>query len=114
MIVHMVSRRRWVEYADRKRYRHPSLDTEGFIHCSDPEQVEAMANGREWPADEDYLLLCIDPGRLEPEVVYEGEPVAYPHVYGPIGRKAVLDVVEFERGEDGEFVLPDRLRPAVV
>jgi uncharacterized protein (DUF952 family) len=34
---------------------------------------------------------------------------AYPHVYGGIGREAVLDVAALPRA-DGRFVLPEDLR----
>lgn len=110
LIVHIVPDSRRDELIDDGPYRHPSLDEQGFIHCSLPDQVVSLANSWDAPHDHDYRLVCIAPERLDAEVVIEGDPTAYPHVYGPIPDEAVVDVVPFPV-DDGEFRLPDALEP---
>jgi len=71
-----------------------SLAEQDYIHCSFGHQVQTIADviyhGRS-----DVLLLTIDPARLDAEVRVEcledgGE--AFPHVYGPLNRDAVVRV----------------------
>ena len=75
-----------------------SLAEEGFIHASRRDQVQGVFDRYYRGLGEDLVLLTIDPARLESEV--RVEPVGsdtYPHVYGPINRTAVVDVVPLNR-----------------
>lgn len=75
-----------------------SLEEEGFIHASRRDQVQGVFDRYYRGVREDLVLLTIDPARLGSEV--RVEPVGddtYPHVYGPIERRAVLDVVPLSR-----------------
>lgn len=75
-----------------------SLAEEGFIHASRREQVQGVFDRYYRGLGEDLVLLTIDPARLESEV--RVDPVGsdtYPHVYGPINRTAVVDVVPLNR-----------------
>jgi glutathione S-transferase len=72
--------------------RGVTLEQEGFIHCSKPEQVEPVREA--FYADVHQLvLLTIDtdlltsPWQLDPV-----EDQEFPHVYGPINLGAVVDV----------------------
>jgi len=92
------------------QYRPPSLDEEGFVHCSTPEQILDVA-ARFYAGRDDLHLLCLDADRLAAEVRYEalGEATEpYPHVYGPVDRDAVVDAVPFPSDGDG-FSLPERV-----
>ncbi len=75
-----------------------TLEQEGFIHTSRREQVQAVFDRFYRGLGEDLVLLTIDPSRLGSEVRVEvvGEDT-YPHVYGPIDRRAVLDVAPLSR-----------------
>src|SRR5438270_11911291 len=79
-------------------YRAQSLDTEGFIHCSNEDQVARVAN-RFYPDDVDLLVLCIEPDRLAHPVRDEEAATGerFPHIYGPIHREAVISVRPMER-----------------
>jgi uncharacterized protein (DUF952 family) len=108
LVLHIVGRGDW---DPDDEYRPDSLDGEGFVHCSDPDQVVGVADAR-YAGRDDLELLCLDVERLDPEVRYEAlgdveEP--YPHVYGPVNPEAVVDVVPFSAGDDG-FSLPQRVR----
>ena len=93
-ITHIAERDAWTSAQDAGAYVAPSLEAEGFIHCSTPWQVVRTAN-LIFPARHDLVLLVIDPSRLRAEVVFENcegwfEP--FPHVYGEIP----VDAVEME------------------
>jgi uncharacterized protein (TIGR00299 family) protein len=108
-LVHVTERDRWAALADGDAYTHPSLDEQGFVHCSTPEQVLAVAETNYRDAD-DPVLLVVDPDRVGAEIRYEEQPSGgYAHVYGPIERAAIGDVLDLPR-EDGRFVLPEQLR----
>ncbi len=87
------------------------MENDGFIHCSDIDQVIEVADNL-FEGEKDLVILCIDEERVDPELVYEdcydsGEE--YPHIYGPIDTDAVLEVYKFERNKEGGFKLPDEL-----
>nr|WP_254833063.1 DUF952 domain-containing protein [Haloglomus salinum] len=106
-IVHIVERERWA--AVDANYRPASLDEGGFVHCSAVDEVLGVAASNHPDAD-DPVLLVVDPGALGSEVRYEEmADRAYPHVYGPLEREAVVDVLSLPR-EDGRYVLPGALR----
>jgi uncharacterized protein (DUF952 family) len=111
MILHMCGRDEWPPAGDH--YRAASLDTEGFVHCSDFGTVHLPA-GVVFPGRTDLVLLVIDPDRLDVPLRWEqpaGEITGpwFPHVYGPVPRQAVVAVHDFPIGPDGVFVLPPAL-----
>ena len=75
-----------------------SLADEGFIHASRRDQVQGVFDRYYRGLREDLVLLTIDTARLESEVRVEqvGEDT-YPHVYGPIHRRAVVGVTPLSR-----------------
>ena len=80
-------------------YRAETFDHEGFIHCSTPDQVLAVAE-RLFRGRRDLILLVIDPRRIAHEIRYEnleGGTELFPHVYGPIAREAVVRALPFEQ-----------------
>ena len=88
-ILHLTTRDAW-QRDPSSPYTDPSLQSEGFIHCSLPAQVIATAH-RHHRGRTDLVLLRIDPALLSSTVVHEdtsGRGV-FPHVYGPIDREAV-------------------------
>jgi uncharacterized protein (DUF952 family) len=84
-------------------YRADSLEAEGFIHCSHPEQVIGVAN-RYYSGRSDLLLLWIDPAKLAAELRWEpSEGEIYPHLYGPLNLEAIIQVSAFPPDGDGIF-----------
>ena len=103
IIYHLVPKAAW-EIAPPGPFRAPSLESEGFIHCSNREQVARSAN--KFYADElEMLVLAIDPARLSSELRdEEGRPgELFPHIYGPIDREAIIEVIGLVRGPDGRW-----------
>ena len=82
-----------------------SLADQGFIHCSFRHQVQQIADvvyrGRD-----DVLLLRIDPDRLSARVVVEAPREgddAFPHIYGPLNRQAVVESSRLRLLADGRL-----------
>jgi hypothetical protein len=108
-LVHVVEGDDYEAHTADGAYRPPSLSEEGFVHCSTPEQVLAVAQSH-YPDAENPRLLVVDPGAVDAEIRYEEGPLGgFAHVYGSLNTDAVVDIVEFPR-EDGRYVLPRRLR----
>ncbi|MEM9194805.1 MAG: DUF952 domain-containing protein [Myxococcota bacterium] len=105
-ILHIAVASQWE--AAGETYRPAAFPREGFVHCSLPHQVLKPAN-RLFRGRTDLVLLVIDPSKLTAELRYEDcyqEGEHYPHVYGPIDRSAVVEVLPFVPNEDGSFELP--------
>jgi len=87
------------------RYAPESLEREGFIHCSNPQQVIRVANAL-FRGIRGLVLLHVEVERLSSPLVYEnleGGFELFPHVYGPIELEAVRTVTGFEPAADGRF-----------
>ena len=85
-------------------YSAPSLETEGFIHCSTPTQVAWVANGRFRGFSEPLVLLRLAPDALTAGLKWEAsEPhmPPFPHIYGPIDLGAVVEVIPYPEGPEG-------------
>ncbi len=59
MILHITTREAWRRALEDGAFRPTSLEREGFIHCSRPEQVGSVANTL-YRGEENLVLLCID------------------------------------------------------
>ncbi|CUS04650.2 conserved protein of unknown function [Candidatus Promineifilum breve] len=111
MILHITTAAEWAAAQALGDYHLDTLDSEGFIHCSTPEQVLGPANAL-YRGRTGLVLLVIAPARLSSPLVYEdcyeaGE--TFPHIYGPLNLDAVTQVVPFPPRPDGTFQLPPDL-----
>ncbi len=91
-IYHIVLPEIWEQVRGERLYRHESLASEGFIHCSYEEQIDGVIE--RYYADRDELvILTIDTDKIASRLVAEpstgGE--IYPHIYGPLNMTAVVD-----------------------
>ena len=106
-LLHLCHPEEWERALATGFYRADSLEAEGFIHCSTPEQIVPTAH-RHRAGQHGLLLLVIDPALVRPEIRYEeaknGE--AYPHIYGPLNIDAVTAVQPFPLQADGSFRQP--------
>jgi uncharacterized protein (DUF952 family) len=69
-ILHIAHRSAWESAVSSRYYKPPSLDSDGFIHCSTIEQTAETAN-QFYAGQKDLVLLCIDTKKTEAEVKYE-------------------------------------------
>lgn len=102
---HLVPERVWTSLDPSTPYRHPSLESEGFIHCTDGAAAMRDTANRHYREDpRSFLVLTIDldaagsPWRIDEP----GKP--FPHVYGPIDRAAILEVRPMPRDAHGAFL----------
>jgi glutathione S-transferase len=89
--------------------RGRTLEEEGFIHCSRPQQVSLVLEAVYADLEHDLLLLVIDTDLLASPWQLDDVPGAddpFPHIYGPLNTSAVLDELVLSRTADG-FVVPD-------
>ena len=120
MIYHIASRAAWELAQARGFYSAPSLEAEGFIHCSTIEQLPVVANGF-YAGRRDLLLLCIHESRVNVELRWEApahpqskeasfvtDTGQFPHIYGRLNLDAVVAVYDFPE-TDGGFPLPPEL-----
>jgi len=105
-IVHICTRYSWEEAHPRGDYRAPSLETEGFIHCSQPDQVLTVANHL-YQDTPDLVILWINPQKVENEIRYEpgrDSPLeTFPHIFGPLNLDSVIAVYDFKPASDGVY-----------
>jgi uncharacterized protein (DUF952 family) len=106
-LLHIATAAAWATAREQGQYVPEAFATEGFVHCSEPEQVVRVANSR-FVGRTDLVLLWINVARLAARVVYEnleGGDEVFPHVYGPINLDAVVAVTPFRPDADGRFSL---------
>ena len=92
LIYHIVLVDDWAAI-DTDIYKAPSLETEGFVHCSFSDQLDSVVERYYKNADE-LVILEIETERLMSRVVNESSTNndIYPHIYGPINRDAIVGV----------------------
>jgi uncharacterized protein (DUF952 family) len=117
MIYHITPQTEWHSAQQIGHYRAPSLESEGFIHCSTAEQVLKVANAF-YSGRNDLVLLAIDETQLGDKVRWEppaGAPAEgitadqlFPHIYSALPISAVQRVLPFSPDADGHFTsLPE-------
>jgi uncharacterized protein (DUF952 family) len=96
-IYHITTIPAWQAARQQDSYVHPSLATEGFIHCSYRDQVAETVQVH-FKGQAELLLLCINPTRLMAELKAEvsRSGATFPHLYGPLNLDAVERVRPFD------------------
>jgi uncharacterized protein (DUF952 family) len=108
VLVHLCGADDWRAMQATGEHRPDSLDANGFVHLSTPEQVHLPAN-RLYAGRTDLVLLHIDPARLfspirwEPGVATDPDAMVFPHLYGALPAAAVINVTSYRPDEDGRF-----------
>ena len=102
-IAHLCTPQEWLEQHTMEDFRDQSLAQNGFIHCSQPEQIIEVVHRyyRNYP---EMVVLWIDPEKLVSEIRWEPSGDAfYPHVYGPINLDAIEATTPLHPGLDGTY-----------
>ncbi len=100
LIYHLVLPEIW-EAFESDLYVADSLFTEGFIHCSFEPQLDGVIE-RYYSDVDRVIILEIDTDLLMSRTINEvstGNEI-FPHVYGPINRKAIVRSFERDTSED--------------
>jgi glutathione S-transferase len=113
LIFHVATQADWsgalLEGAYTTATRDVTLEEQGYIHCSRYFQVQDVLDRFYDDLDARLTLLTINPLRLQSPWrldVVPGDPMTYPHVYGPINHEAVIAETPIGRGEDGRLTFP--------
>ncbi|WBW97389.1 DUF952 domain-containing protein [Oceanirhabdus sp. W0125-5] len=107
IILHCVKKKNWDKVCNEKEYGYTDFKRNGFIHCSSIEyfwRVTEHFNEQ----DTEYVILCIDTDKVKAEIKWEdcdSNPGRYyPHIYGPIERNAIINVLPFLRDPNGNYI----------
>lgn len=94
LVYHIVLPEVWDAF-DTDLYRAPSLETEGFIHCSFADQLDTVIK-RYYSGAKRVVVLEVETDGLMSRVLKEPSTnnEIYPHIYGPINRDAIVSVKE--------------------
>lgn len=95
IIYHIAFKEAWEEALQKGYYDHPSLKEEGFIHCSQENQVAGVLE-RYFPGKTGLVKLVIDTDKLTSKYVFDWSPSTqdtFPHIYGPVNLDAVMEVI---------------------
>jgi uncharacterized protein (DUF952 family) len=107
-LTHLCTADEWERARRLGERRPPSLESEGFVHLSAPEQVHLPAN-RLFAGRADMVLLRLDPELLDAPVRWEAgvpsdpQAMTFPHLYGPLPVAAVTSVTPYLPDENGRF-----------
>ena len=95
LIYHIVPAADWARQLSQIYYEASSLQTEGFIHLSQKEQVKGTLS-RYYQNVPSLLLLHVDVDKLRYELKYEvaTNNELFPHLYGPLNKDAIVMVEE--------------------
>lgn len=92
-LYHLATVEEWARYRSVGLIGPPSIEDEGFIHCSWGRQVRGTVE-RHFPGVTNLLALQLDPSALGAVALVEedsyGSGQAFPHAYGPISTAAVV------------------------
>lgn len=105
IILHACTKIDYDKAKENGGYRSNTLDSVGFIHCSEINTILRVANSN-WIGRKDLILLFIDKNKVISEIKYEPDihsGVLYPHIYGPLNLGAIISVKDFLPKEDGIF-----------
>jgi uncharacterized protein (DUF952 family) len=105
LIYHFTTTELWDTALNRGLYSHPSLKTEGFIHCSTSYQLEGTL-AKHFADAEEIILLHIVEKRVKNWLKYEqfgNADAEYPHLYCPIPMAAIENISILNRGTDNEW-----------
>jgi len=95
IIYHVTFAEAWEEAKKNGYYEHPSLKEEGFIHCSQKNQISGVLE-RYFAGKTGLVKLVIDTDKLTSKYVFDWSPSTqdtFPHIYGNINTSAVIDVM---------------------
>ena len=102
---HLIPAARWSAVAGSERYAASSLETEGFVHCTDGVDAMVATANRHYGADsEPFMVLTVDLDALDVPWRYDDPGSPYPHIYGAIARSAILGATPIERDAEGRFL----------
>ncbi len=104
MIYHITSAELWESAMEKGQYEHPTLQSEGFIHCSSLEQLHRSA-AKHFPDSEELLVLFLVEKRHKANLRWEPSKTGelFPHIYGRIPMELIESVRMLIRKSPGVY-----------
>jgi uncharacterized protein (DUF952 family) len=109
LIYHITKRTDWEKARALRAYMADTLASQGFIHCSNSDQVLRVANSF-YKGQTGLVLLCIEEERVKAPIKrenLEGGQELFPHIYGPLNVDAVMRVKDLPLSSNGLFQPPE-------
>ena len=100
----------WEEAKKKGKYEGSKKDKEdGFIHCSDKEQLKVTFN-KFFFKQKNLILLKIDALKLK-NLIYEqvSDGNMFPHLYGPFEISNVIAEYKIDLRENGSHDIPSEI-----
>ncbi len=96
MIYHITTPDLHAKFNALDYYEAPSLQLEGFIHCSTLAQLKATAE-RYYSEVPEIMVYHIDENLLNSELKYEMATIgeSFPHIYGSINKNAIVSIQSY-------------------
>jgi hypothetical protein len=100
---HLTPEAAWAATAPGEPFRAASLVTEGFVHLT-YRMTDLVDVANEFYRDEPgpHLVLTVALRWLDAPWRIDGDE-RYPHVYGPLSRRAITEVQAIPRDADGTY-----------
>ncbi|MBP6386006.1 MAG: DUF952 domain-containing protein [Pseudarcicella sp.] len=97
LIYHLVTPSRWDLFEKQDFFIPQDYENDGFIHCSTIEQVPRSL-AKFYENEPEVLLLHVSVAQLKANLKYElaSNGQLFPHVYGPLNKDAVVDIVKIK------------------
>ncbi len=111
MIYRIAESEDWLQCLRNRQFTSADLSLEGFIHCSEKQQILHTA-AKYYAGKTDLVLLEIDDILMGANLRREdltGRGEYYPHVYAPIPIAAIQRHFDFLMDGMGDFSLPAAL-----
>jgi uncharacterized protein (DUF952 family) len=106
--LHLVPEAAWDGHDPASPYLPAAHPDDGFVHCTDGDEAMMEVANRFYRGDpRAFLLLTIDLERTGSPWRFDDPGRRFPHVYGPIDPRCVLEVRRMARGADGTFLRPE-------
>ncbi len=102
---HLMPAETWASTPPDAPLTSPSLDAEGFIHCTDgATEMVATANRHYREDPRAFVILGLDLDRVGSPWRIDDPGRIYPHVHGPIARASIVSIAPAPRAADGTFL----------
>jgi uncharacterized protein (DUF952 family) len=106
--LHLVPEAVWVAHDPHRPYLPAAYAEDGFVHCTDGDEAMVEVANRFYRDDpRPFLLLTVDLERTGSPWRFDDPARRYPHVYGSIDPRSVLEVRRLARSPDGTFLRPE-------
>lgn len=106
LIIHVALQSEWDRFKNLSHYETSTLETEGFIHCSDVHYFWRVAPIFK-SVSEPLVVLVLDESLIDSVVKYESietEGRAYPHIYGKLNTDSVIKVLPYFKDDEGNWI----------